>query len=154
MTGQSDDTLIGKEIGHCRIERKLGAGGMGAVYLAHHNGLHRSVAIKVLPPELASSREFIDRFMREARLAARLENPGVVQVFDVGSEQGVHYITMQYVEGRSLDAILKEKKKFSVAESVAIVKRVALALAAAHKLGVIHRDIKPANILLSKDGII
>jgi predicted Ser/Thr protein kinase len=152
MTVTPDDTLIGKEIGHCRIERKLGAGGMGAVYLAHHEGLKKPVAIKVLPPELASSSEFIDRFMREARLAARLEHPNVVQVYDVGTEQGVYYISMQYVEGRSLDAILKEKKKFSAGESVAIVKRVALALAAAHKLGIVHRDIKPANIFVSEEG--
>src|SRR5215470_9424584 len=98
MAVQEDDTLIGREIAHCRIERKLGAGGMGAVYLAHHQGLRKSIAIKVLPPELASSTEFIERFMREARLAARLEHPGIVQVFDVGTEQGVNYITMQYVE--------------------------------------------------------
>jgi serine/threonine protein kinase len=154
MAVKHDDTLIGMEIGHCRIERKLGAGGMGAVYLAHHTGLNKPIAIKVLPAELASNSEFIARFQREARLAARLEHPNVVQVYDVGSEQGVHYITMQYIEGRSLDGILKDKKKFSVGESVAIARRVAVALVAAHKLGIVHRDIKPANILLSKDGLI
>jgi serine/threonine protein kinase len=154
MAVQQDDSLIGMEIGHSRIERKLGAGGMGAVYLAHHTGLNKPIAIKVLPPELASNAEFIGRFQREARLAARLEHPNVVQVYDVGSEQGIHYITMQYIEGRSLDAILRDKKKFSVGESVAIARRVAVALVAAHKLGIVHRDIKPANILLSKDGLI
>jgi serine/threonine protein kinase len=154
MAVKHDDALIGKEIGHCRIERKVGAGGMGAVYLAHHTGLNKPVAIKVLPAELASNGEFIGRFQREARLAARLEHPNVVQVYDVGEEHGVHYITMQYIEGRSLDLILKEKKKFAVGEAVAVAKRVAVALAAAHKLGVVHRDIKPANILLSKDGLI
>ncbi|MBI3854576.1 MAG: serine/threonine protein kinase [Planctomycetes bacterium] len=148
------DALIGKEIGHCKIQRKLGQGGMGAVYLAHHPGLNRSVAIKILPGDLASDPEFKERFFREARLAARLEHPNVVQVHDVGEEQGVHYISMQYVEGKSLDGILKEKKKLTLNEALAITKRVAVALSAAAKLGIVHRDIKPHNILVSKDGVV
>jgi serine/threonine protein kinase len=148
------DPLIGKEIAHCRIERKLGAGGMGAVYLARHAGLNKPVAIKVLPASLSKDPDFISRFLREARLAARLEHPNVIQVFDVGEEEGVHYISMQYVEGRSLDAVLKERKKLAVGEALAIAKRVAVALGAAHKLGIVHRDIKPANILISKDGVV
>src|SRR5438477_10492517 len=123
----STDSIIGKEIGHCTIQRKLGQGGMGAVYLAHHPGLNRSVAIKVLPGDLATDPEFKERFFREARLAARLEHPNVVQVHDVGEEAGVHYISMQYVEGKSLDAILKARKKLSVNEALAITKRVASA---------------------------
>src|SRR5450631_2534300 len=99
----ADDSLIGKELGKCTLQRKLGQGGMGAVYLAHHPGLNKAVAIKVLPGGLASTPEFKERFIREARLAARLEHPNVVQVFDVGDEQGVHYILMQYIEGKSLD---------------------------------------------------
>jgi predicted Ser/Thr protein kinase len=150
----SDDPLIGKELGHCRIQRKLGQGGMGAVYLAHHPGLNKAVAIKVLPGDLAATPEFKERFVREARLAARLEHPNVVQVFDVGDEQGVHYISMQYVEGKSLDAWLKERKKLSVPEALSTAKRVAVALSAASKLGIVHRDIKPHNILISKDGVV
>jgi serine/threonine-protein kinase len=150
----AEDALLGKTIGHCRIERKLGQGGMGAVYLAHHAGLNKPLAFKVLAAHLASNPEYIARFKREARLAARLEHPNVVQIFDVGEEQGVHYITMQYVEGKSLDALLKERKKLSVGEAVAATKRVAAALSAAHKLGIVHRDIKPANVLLSKEGAI
>jgi serine/threonine protein kinase len=149
-----NDPILGKEIGHCTVQRKLGQGGMGAVYLAHHPGLNRPVAIKILPGDLASNPEFRERFFREARLAARLEHPNVVQVHDVGEEQGVHYISMQYVEGKSLDGILKEKKKLSVNEALAITKRVAVALAAAAKLGIVHRDIKPHNILISKDGVV
>ncbi len=148
------DPLIGKEIAHGRIERKLGGGGMGAVYLAHHSGLNKPVAIKVLPGQLTQNPDFISRFVREARLAARLEHPNVVQVYDVGEENGTHYISMQYVEGRSLDAILRERKKLAVGEALAIAKRVAVALGAAHRLGIVHRDIKPANILISKDGIV
>jgi serine/threonine protein kinase len=148
------DPLIGKELGHCTLQRKLGQGGMGAVYLAHHPGLNRAVAIKVLPGDLALSPEFKERFFREARLAARLEHPNVVQVHDVGEEQGVHYISMQYIEGKSLDGVLKEKKKLTVNEALAITKRVAVALSAASKLGIVHRDIKPHNILISKEGVV
>jgi len=149
-----DDPLVGKELGHCTLQRKLGQGGMGAVYLAHHPGLNKSVAVKVLPGDLAGAPEFRERFIREARLAARLEHPNVVQVYDVGHEQGVHYISMQYVEGKSLDAVLKERKKLSVGEALSTTKRVAAALAAAAKLGIVHRDIKPHNILISKDGVV
>ena len=151
---ESVDPLIGKEFAHCKIQRKLGQGGMGAVYLAHHPGLNRSVAIKVLPGDLASDPEFKERFFREARLAARLEHPNVVQVHDVGEEMGVHYISMQYIEGKSLDGILKERKKLSANEALAITKRVAVALSAAAKLGIVHRDIKPHNILISKEGVV
>jgi serine/threonine-protein kinase len=149
-----DDPLVGKELGHCTLQRKLGQGGMGAVYLAHHPGLNKAVAIKVLPGDLAGAPEFRERFIREARLAARLEHPNVVQVFDVGHEQGVHYISMQYIEGKSLDAVLRERKKLSVGEALSTSKRVAVALAAAAKLGIVHRDIKPHNILISKDGVV
>src|ERR1700682_2710274 len=123
-TMEEGDALIGKELGHCTLQRKLGQGGMGAVYLAHHPGLNRSVAIKILPGDLASNPEFKERFFREARLAARLEHPNAVQVHDVGEEMGVHYISMQYIEGKSLDGILKERKKLSVNEALSITKRV------------------------------
>jgi predicted Ser/Thr protein kinase len=149
-----DDPLIGREIAHCRLSRKLGAGGMGAVYLAHHSGLNKPVAIKVLAASLTQKTDFVSRFLREARLAARLEHPNVVQVFDVGEDQGTHYISMQYVEGRSVDAILKASKKLALADALGIAKRVAVALGAAHRLGIVHRDIKPANILISKEGVV
>ena len=151
---QEQDSMIGRAFGHCRIQRKLGAGGMGAVYMAHHSGLNKPVAIKVLPSNLAENPEYIERFKREARLAAKLEHPNVVQVFDVGDQDGVYYLAMQYVEGKAVDRILKERKKLSVGESTAIVKRVAVALSAAHKLDIVHRDIKPANILISKGGVV
>jgi predicted Ser/Thr protein kinase len=155
MSGsESDDPLIGRRIGPAELQRKLGEGGMGTVYLGRHPGLNRPVAVKILTAPLAQNAEFIERFQREARLAARLEHPNVVQVHDVGEQDGLHYIVMQYIEGKSLDQILKERKKLALNEALSITKRVAVALAAAARLGIVHRDIKPHNILVSKDGMV
>ncbi|MHC4607088.1 MAG: protein kinase domain-containing protein, partial [Planctomycetota bacterium] len=147
--GEAD--LLGKTLGHCRVERLIGRGGMGEVYLGQHEGLNRSVAIKILPPYLARDSGFTERFLREARTAAQLEHPNVVQVHDVGQEGETYYLIMQLVEGQGLDRLLKERG-ISVRDSVAIVKRIAAALGAAHRLGIIHRDVKPSNILISNDG--
>ena len=89
------DPLIGRELGGCRILERLGLGGMGAVYKAHHHRLDRTVAVKILPPVIASHPGAVERFAREARAAARMEHPRIVQVYDVGSENGVHFIVMQ-----------------------------------------------------------
>jgi predicted Ser/Thr protein kinase len=139
-------------LGHCRLTRKIGEGGMGVVWLARHETLEKDVAVKVLPAGFASEPEAVQRFLREARSAARLEHPNVVQVLDAGSSEGTHFIVMQFVDGTDLQKVLKKKGKLEVADALAIAKRVALALGAAHKMGIIHRDIKPANILLTKQG--
>jgi predicted Ser/Thr protein kinase len=154
MPDVDKDPLLGRRIGQCALQRKLGQGGMGAVYLAHHAGLNKPVALKILPEALAKNPDYIARFLREARLAARLDHPNVVQVFDVGQSEELYYITMQYVEGRSLDVLLKERGKLSANEALSVAKRVAAALDAARRLGITHRDIKPANILISKDGFV
>jgi len=138
--------------GHCRLVRKIGEGGMGVVWLARHENLQKDVAVKVLPQGFASEPEAVQRFLREAQSAARLEHPNVVQVLDAGSAGGTHFIVMQFVDGTDLQKILKKKGKLDVADALAITKRVALALGAAHKMGIVHRDIKPANILLTKQG--
>jgi serine/threonine protein kinase len=148
------DALIGTRIGNCMLQRQIGKGGMGAVYLAHHVGLNKPVAIKIMSAALIGSPANIQRFMREAQLAASLEHPNVVQVFDVGESAGLYYLAMQYVVGNSLDKVLEERGRIPLAEAVPIVKGVARALDAAHEKGVVHRDIKPANILLTKDGAV
>jgi len=139
-------------LGHCKLLRKLGQGGMGAVWLARHQTLDKDVAVKVLPPGFVADKEAVGRFIREARSAARLEHPNVVQVLDAGSQDGIHFIVMQLVDGTDLDKLLKKKGRFPVADTLAIAKRVALALGAAHDLKLVHRDIKPANIMLTKPG--
>jgi hypothetical protein len=139
-------------LGSCRLIRKIGEGGMGVVWLARHEVLEKDVAVKVLPAGFADNEEAVQRFLREARSAARLDHPNVVQVLDAGSRGGTPFIVMQYVDGTDLQRILKKKGKLEVADALAITKRVALALEAAHTLGLIHRDIKPANILLTKQG--
>jgi predicted Ser/Thr protein kinase len=145
--------MEGTRFGNCRLVRRIGAGGMGEVWLARHETLEKDVAIKLLPADFAREPEAVQRFLREARSAARLEHPNVVQVLDAGTgSDGAHFIVMQFVDGTDLDRILRKKGRFEVSDALAIAKKVAQALAAAHKLGIVHRDIKPANILLTKQS--
>jgi tetratricopeptide (TPR) repeat protein/predicted Ser/Thr protein kinase len=148
------DPLIGKRIGNCILQREIGKGGMGAVYLAHHVGLNKPVAIKILSAALIGSAANILRFLREAQMAASIEHPNVVQVFDVGEAEGQYYLAMQYVVGSSLDKVLEERGRLPLSEAIPIVKGVARALDAARLKGVVHRDIKPANILITNDGAV
>jgi predicted Ser/Thr protein kinase len=143
-----ENTLVGR----CRLLRKLGEGGMGQVWLARHETLQKDVAVKVLPENFAGNAEARERFLREARAAARLEHPNVIQVLDAGSANGQPFIVMQYVDGTDLERVLRKKGKLSVDDALSIGKKVALALAAAHKLGIVHRDIKPANVMITKQG--
>jgi len=138
-------------LGGFELMKKIGAGGMGAVFLARQVSLDRTVAVKILPPELARNAGYVRRFRREARLAAQLSHPNAVQVFDVAEEAGRHFIVMEYVDGPSVE---EELASGPMAEerALAIVRDVADALAVAHERGIIHRDVKPANILLAPDG--
>src|SRR6188474_2497725 len=130
------------------IEGEIGRGGMGVVYRARDERLHRRVAVKVLPPELAFQKEIRERFTREAQTAARLSHPHIVPIHDVGEGSGVVYFIMGLVEGESLGGRLKRRGKLPVDEARRIMSEAADALSAAHALSVIHRDIKPDNILL------
>ncbi len=130
------------------IEGEIGRGGMGVVFRARDERLHRRVAIKVLPPELAFQQEIRQRFTREAQTAARLSHPNIVPIHDVGEGQGLVYFVMGLVEGESLGARIKRRGKLPPEEARRIMRETADALSAAHALSVIHRDIKPDNILL------
>ncbi len=130
------------------IEGEIGRGGMGVVFRARDERLHRRVAIKVLPPELAFQKEIRERFTREAQTAARLSHPHIVPIHDVGECQGLVYFVMGLVEGESLGARIRRRGKLPAEEARRIMRETADALATAHALSVIHRDIKPDNILL------
>jgi serine/threonine protein kinase len=140
-----------ESFGRYRILKLLGRGGMGAVYLAHDTQLDRRVALKV--PHFASDDPAIlERFYREARMAATLEHPNLCPVYDVGEIAGVHYLTMPYLEGRQLDDILRDGRPLPEREAATLIRQVAVALAEAHRKGIIHRDLKPANLLINQRG--
>jgi len=146
------NNLTGKIIGGCRIVSKIGHGGMGAVYKAHHLALDIPVAIKILQP-LSATEGAEERFLREARIAARLRHPHIIGVHDVGCEKGLHYIIMEYIEGRDLLSIIKETGGIKPDEAVRIAIEVLEALQFAMENGIVHRDIKPENILLEKGRV-
>ncbi len=137
--------------GHYDVEDMLGRGGMGAVFLAHDRKLDRQVAIKVLPPELASDEQFVGRFKREARTAAKLDHPGIIPIYAVESEGDLHFFVMKYVSGRGLDSVIGTGS-VPVELTQRIVWEAAVALGHAHARGVVHRDIKPANIMVDQTG--
>jgi protein kinase-like protein/PEGA domain-containing protein len=137
--------------GRYKIRRVLGAGGMGVVFLADDLSLGRAVAIKVLPTELSSDKNIVQRFRREAKTAASLDHPGIIPVLLVESASGLHYFVMKYVAGRTLEAALRESGPLSIPFVTQVLRDAAAALAHAHANGVVHRDVKPANIMLEDD---
>ncbi len=134
------------------IVGKVGAGGMSDVYKAKDHILGRFVAIKVLKPEFSEDMNFVTKFRTEAQSAAGLEHPNIVNIYDVGSENGMHYIVMEYVEGITLKTYIEKKGQLSFKESVSIAIQVARGIEAAHNKEIIHRDIKPQNIIISTEG--
>jgi len=140
---------IGAVIGDYRLEERIGRGGMGVVFRATQLSLGRSVAVKLITPELADDPAYRERFKREARLAARIAHPNVVPVHQAEEHEGHLFIAMHYVPGSDLRSFLKERGRLEPGEAVRIVEQVAAALDAAHELGLVHRDVKPGNVLLS-----
>jgi tRNA A-37 threonylcarbamoyl transferase component Bud32 len=148
------DPRIGTVVAGCRIEERLGPGGMSLVYLAVHATLGRKVAIKFLAPELADDEAYRGRFLRESRLAAALHHPNIVPIHDAGEVDGIPYITMHFVEGTDLAALLLREAPLATDRILAIMFQVAGALDDAHDRGLVHRDVKPANILIaSGEGV-
>lgn len=144
--------LLGRTVGRCRIVGKLGHGGMGDIWIGEHTALQKKVVIKVLSPELTRDPSYVARFQREARLLSRLEHPNIVQIYDVGEEDGIHYLMLQFVPGMSLRRLLETNGKLSPATALRIALDVARGLQCAHENDIIHRDIKPDNILIPDDG--
>lgn len=144
--------LTGRTLGDYRIIRRLGRGGMADVYLAEQISLGRNVALKVLKPDLAKDRSYIDRFRREAQSAARLVQSNIVQIYEVGEADGYHFIAQEYVPGRNLRQYLARHGAVESVMAVNVLRQVAMALQKAAEMNVIHRDIKPENIMLSTSG--
>ena len=141
-------------IGHYKIVAELGRGGMGIVYKAHEESLNRFVAIKVLGEHLTEDPGHVERFLREARSAAALNHPNIVQIYAVSEEDGRHFFAMEYVSGRSLQQILRSSGSLDAVQVAKIALQTASGLRAAHEQGIIHRDIKPANLLIDDRGLV
>lgn len=142
-------TLVGQELATYKIEKLLGAGGMGEVYLARDLKLGRMVALKVLPLHFVVDADRLSRFQREARALSSLNHPNLVTIYEVGEANGFHFIAMELVEGKTLSSL---RDKLSLKELLSIVAQVAEALGAAHQSGIIHRDVKPDNVMVRPDG--
>ena len=147
----AEDTRVGTELAGYRIDRVIGRGGMSVVYLAEHARLERRVALKLLAPELADSERFRDRFLRESRLAASIDHPNIVPIYDADEADGTLFIAMRYVEGSDLKEVIRTEGRIDLPRTSAIVGQVASALDAAHALDLVHRDVKPSNVLLTPD---
>lgn len=146
--------MVGKVLGNrYEILEKIGSGGMATVYKAKCRVLNRYVAVKILKDEFANDAEFIKRFQVEAQSAASLSHPNIVSIFDVGNDNGMHYIVMELIEGKTLKEIINEKGKLPWRDAVKIAAQIASGLSQAHKNHIIHRDIKPHNIIITKDGV-
>ena len=137
-----------------QIIKSIGEGGMANVYLAYDTILDRNVAVKILRGELSSDEKFVRRFQREALSASSLSNPNIVEVYDVGEDNGDFYIVMEYIEGKHLKALLKKRGKLTVTEVVDIMSQIANGLSVAHDSYIIHRDIKPQNIMILENGMV
>ncbi len=136
------------------IKREIGRGGMGVIYEALHKTLNRKVAIKVLHAQYAGDSAFLKRFQREARAMARLDHVNIIRVFDVGKDEDLHYIVMEYFSGKDLKQIIVERETLSQQETLSIALQITKALSYAHAHGIIHRDIKPGNIMLNPAGLV
>ncbi|GEM_PF-3148624 len=146
------DSLRGQVLGGYRIEKKIGQGGMGTVFLAKQIALDRRVALKVLLPHLVSQEPFLDRFLQEARASARLSHPNIVKVYDAGKADASYYIAMEYIHGVALEHVVRRLGRLPEEQAVGVLLSAVRGLGAAAESGIIHRDVKPANIMISAEG--
>ena len=151
--GATAELGVGSEFAGHRIEAVAGRGGMGVVYRATDLTLDRRVALKLIAPSVAGDDEFRARFERECRVAASLEHPHVVPIYHAGQEGERLYVTMRFIEGTDLRALLAEQGRLDAEHAVAVITQVAGALDEAHRHGLVHRDVKPGNILIERDGV-
>ena len=149
-----ETSLVGAQLGKYQVRAEIGHGGMGKVYKAYDPTLERYVALKVLAPHLTWEEEFVERFLREARAAAKLKHPNIVTIYDVGRTGGWYYFTMDFVEGNTLAQLIRDRGPMSVEDALRILRPLAGALDYAHEHGLVHRDVKPSNVVVSDEGLV
>src|ERR1051326_6040128 len=140
----------GTRLGHYEIRSKIGEGGMGEVYLAEDTRLHRKVALKILPSELAANKDRMRRFEQEAQAAAALNHPNIAHIYEIGSGEGLNFIAMEFIDGRTLREEIREQADWR--KLLRHLQHVADGLAKAHAAGIIPRDLKPDNIMITREG--
>jgi Tol biopolymer transport system component/predicted Ser/Thr protein kinase len=145
--------MVGQTVSHYRILERLGGGGMGVVYKAEDTKLGRTIALKVLPPERVADPSRKRRFIQEARAASALNHPNIITIYDIDEADGVHFIAMEYVEGKTLDRLIA-RHGLRLNEALKYAVQMAAALAKAHSAGIVHRDLKPANVMVTDDGLV
>ena len=147
-----EDKLLGKQLGGCRLTKRLGAGALGLVYAAESVVDGQRVAVKMLSSKAASEESLVKRFHREARLCSQIDHPHLVRVYDCGFDRGVNYLVMELVEGGTMASLIEERGAVPWQEALGLIRQVARALEHVATLNIVHRDIKPANILISSQG--
>jgi serine/threonine protein kinase/Flp pilus assembly protein TadD len=153
MEAETKPLEKGQKLGHYQIIEKIGEGGMGAVYLANDTRLERAIALKILPEKLASDRERMQRFVREAKSASALNHPNIITIYEIGESDSAHFIATEYIEGETLRERFKDSP-LDLEASLAIAVQVAGALDAAHRAGIVHRDVKPENVMIRPDRLV
>src|SRR5215471_5678198 len=153
---QAEQFLLGKwrrfTIGKYKVLERLGSGGMGSVYLCEHKFMRRRVAVKVLPAAKAEDPASLERFYREARAAAALDHPNIVRAYDIDQDENLHFLVMEYVDGASLQEIIKKFGPMNLLFACHYTRQAAIGLQHAHEAGLVHRDIKPGNLLVDRSG--
>ncbi|TVR44542.1 MAG: serine/threonine protein kinase [Planctomycetota bacterium] len=150
---RQSDPLVGKVIGGVKLTRRLGAGALGVVYEGQQESLGRRVAIKLLSKKAARFEVQVKRFQREAKLAAQIQHPNVVAVYDHGFDRGVHYLVMEFVEGGTLAQLIEDAERLPWRQAVDVLLQIARALELLASHDMVHRDVKPANILITSEGV-
>src|SRR6266850_3481656 len=145
--------LAGTKLGRYEIRAKIGAGGMGEVYLAHDNKLDRKVALKILPAEVAAHPDRMKRFVQEAKAASALNHPNIITIHEIDETDSRHFIVTEFIDGETLREHLGIAP-MKLGDVLDVAAQIASALAAAHAAGIVHRDIKPENVMLRRDGIV